>query len=129
MDTIIAGLACGEVNPIAWDVLMATASWAASCQEWTAAEGMRVLASGTDGDDVVVSGESGAAPVGFLSAVMRLPRLFGIRNRLGLGKDSRVLCFSTEGATDQKNYDDIVQGQGVSVGEMTSQALLVSNPQ
>lgn len=110
MDTIMAGLACGEVNPIAWDVLTATASWAASCPEWTAAEGMRMLASGTDGDDVIVSGESGAAPVGFLSAVMRLPRLSGIRNRLGLGKDSRVLCFSTEGATDQKNYDDIVQG-------------------
>ena len=34
------------------------------------------------------------------------------RQKLGLGKDSSVLCFSTEGDTDRTNYRRVVwEGQ------------------
>ena len=39
---------------------------------------------------------------------MRWPELAGQREQLGLGADSRVLCFSTEGATDRENYRRVV---------------------
>ena len=32
----------------------------------------------------------------------------GVKNELNIGKDSVVLVFSTEGATDRENYDKIL---------------------
>ncbi len=51
-----------------------------------------------------MSGESGAVGVGVLAALMEDESLADTRDRLGLGKHSRVLCISTEGDTDQANY-------------------------
>lgn len=35
-------------------------------------------------------------------------RLSGLRREIGLYKESRVLCISTEGDTDKENYRKIV---------------------
>ena len=64
--------------------------------------------SAAAGDPRVISGESGAAPLGFLYALMRDEELAPLREKLKLGKDSRVLLFSTEGATDPENYRKVV---------------------
>lgn len=108
MDTIMAGLACGEPNRIGWEVLTETAEFAVSCPDWVAAEGMRVLGNTPKNDPKVVSGESGACTTGFVSAVMTRDELKWMRDKLGLNKDSKVLCFSTEGDTDRQNYLDVV---------------------
>ena len=60
------------------------------------------------GDPRVISGESGAASLGFLYALMRGEELSPLREKLKIGKDSRVLLFSTEGATDPENYRKVV---------------------
>jgi len=108
MDTIMAGLACGEPNRIAWDVLRETADFAVSCPDWVAAKGMRMLGNTLGDDPKVISGESGAVTAGLTAAVMTRPELGWMREKLGLNSDSKVLCFSTEGDTDRRNYRRIV---------------------
>ena len=108
MDTIMAGLACGEPCDLAWDVLSRCADHFISCPEYAAAKGMRILGNPAGEDDRVISGESGASAFGCVAAIMTEPELAPIRERLGLNRSSRVLCFSTEGATDRENYRSIV---------------------
>ena len=107
MDTIQAGLACGEPCPIAWDVLKENVSFYLSIPDTAAAEGMRVLARPQGNDPAIVSGESGASGFGALYDI--LTRRPEIRKQLGIGSDSVVLCISTEGDTCRENYIDIVE--------------------
>ena len=58
--------------------------------------------------DSVKAGESGAAGLGLLLAVMQAPELAGLRAAAGINRHSRVLVFNTETATDMKNYARIV---------------------
>lgn len=104
MPTIMAGLACGEPCTVGWPVLRAYARHFVRCPDSVAALGMRVLGAPLAGDPRVVSGESGAVTTGLVVALMRDERLASVRERLGLGPQSRVLCFSTEGDTDRQGY-------------------------
>ena len=108
MRTIMAGLACGEPSITSWQILKDKVTAFASLPDRVAADGMRVLGAPLPGDPRVISGESGAAPLGFLYALMRDGELAPLREKLKLGKDSRVLLFSTEGATDPENYRKVV---------------------
>lgn len=108
MDTIMAGLACGEPNPIAWDILYNSTDAFVSCPDYVAAHGMRVLGNPLKGDDKVVSGESGAVTTGLVSLLMRDPALQELREQLKLDADSKVLVISTEGDTDPVYYRKIV---------------------
>ncbi len=108
MNTIMAGLACGEPCSIGWNVLRDYADNFISCPDYMAAQGMRILGSPVQGDPRVVSGESGAAAFGCVSEIMRDPKYADVRKKLGLNQDSRVLFFSTEGDTDRENYRSIV---------------------
>ncbi len=108
MATIMAGLACGEPNPIAWEILREGSDAFLCCPDWVAAGGMRILASPLTGDPPVLSGESGAVGAGLLAALMTNPSLSATRVALGLNETSRVLLFSTEGDTDPDAYRRIV---------------------
>lgn len=108
MDTIMAGLACGEPCSIGWNVLRDYADNFISCPDYAAAQGMRVLGNPAAGDNKVVSGESGAAAFGCVAEIMRNPELAELKAKLKLDKNSRVLFFSTEGDTDKENYKAIV---------------------
>ena len=66
MPTMMAGLACGEPSPIAWDILKGLTAAYLSCGDAAAARGMRALARPLEGDKAIVSGESGAATMGAL---------------------------------------------------------------
>ena len=108
MDTIMAGLACGEPNITSWDIVKNHVSCFISLEDCAAARGMRMLAAPLKGDRQVVSGESGAASFAALAAIMRKDEYKELREKLGLGKDSKVLCFSTEGDTDPERWKNIV---------------------
>lgn len=108
LQTIMAGLACGEPNTLSWDILRNHSAFFVSCPDWVSARGMRMLGAPVKGDAQVVSGESGAVGMGVVSAVMTDPRYAELKERLGLGAQSRVLLFSTEGDTDPENYRRIV---------------------
>ncbi len=108
MNTIMAGLACGEPCSIAWEVLKDYADHFISCPDYVAAKGMRILGNPVQGDERVISGESGAAPFGCVAEIMTNPLYKEIKDQLQLNENSRVLFFSTEGDTDQENYQAIV---------------------
>lgn len=108
MDTIMAGLACGEPCSIGWNVLRDYADNFISCPDYAAAQGMRILGNPAAGDNKVVSGESGAAAFGCVAEIMRNPELAELKAKLKLDENSRVLFFSTEGDTDKENYKAIV---------------------
>lgn len=108
MKTIMAGLACGEPCSIAWEILKDCADHFIAFPDWAAAKGMRILGNPLGKDDRVISGESGASGFGCMAAILTEPSLYGIKRELGLDETSRVLFFSTEGATDRENYRKIV---------------------
>ena len=109
LNTMMAGLACGEPNPISFDILKNHAACFVSCPDWVSANGMRLLARPDKGDPAIVSGESGAVGMGFIDAVMTDARYAELRDAVGLDENSVVLMFSTEGATDPENYRRIVE--------------------
>jgi diaminopropionate ammonia-lyase len=108
LDTIMAGLACGEPNIIAYEILRDYASVFVSCPDYVAARGMRVLGSPILGDPQICSGESGAVTAGLLTFIARNKSLSALRVMLGLNEGSRILLFSTEGDTDPDRYRSIV---------------------
>ena len=108
LQTVMAGLACGEPNTLSWDILKNHASAFVSCPDWVAAQGMRRLAAPVKGDPQVVSGESGAVGMGLLAALLEGDAYQDLRRAIGLTKDSVILMFSTEGDTDPENYRRIV---------------------
>ena len=108
MNTIMAGLACGEPCSIGWRILRANADHFISCPDYVAAKGMRILGNPMPGDQRVISGESGAATFGCVAEIMTNPELAGMKAELGLDENSRVLFFSTEGDTDRENYRAVV---------------------
>ena len=108
LDTIMGGLACGEVSILAWQILKAGTDAFMTIGDESAADCMRLLAEGRCGDAPVVSGESGVAGLaGFLVASADADA----RKRLSLNSGSRILAFGTEGATDPELYRRIV-GRG-----------------
>jgi len=108
LDTIMAGLACGEPNPIAWDILRDFCSCYVSCEDFVAANGVRILANPLKGDTRVEAGESGAVGLGLLDFICNNNRFGRLKQDLAIDADSTLLFFNTEGATDPENYREIV---------------------
>ncbi|MBS4021571.1 MAG: diaminopropionate ammonia-lyase [Dethiobacter sp.] len=108
MDTIMAGLACGEPNPIGWRILRDYTDMFISCPDYVAANGMRILGNPLGNDLRIVSGESGAVTTGILVEILHNEKLKEAREQLLFDKDSKILLFSTEGDTDPVIYRKVV---------------------
>ena len=107
LDTLMAGLACGEPSLIAWQELDRSATAFMAIPDEAAVACMRLLA-----DRGVVAGELGVAGLaGFLLAAGDP----AARAVLGLDSASRVLLFGTEGATDSALYATLVGRAAASV--------------
>ncbi|MFW2503659.1 diaminopropionate ammonia-lyase [Clostridium diolis] len=108
MQTIMAGLACGEVNTIGFAILKNYSKAFISCPDWVAAKGMRILGNPLKGDTAVISGESGSVTTGALYEIMTNDEYKDLKEALELDENSKVLLFSTEGDTDPEKYREIV---------------------
>lgn len=108
LDTIMAGLACGDPNPLAWKILWDCSDFFLKCPDYVAAKGMRVYGVPLAGDPFIVSGESGAVTLGALMFLMELAELEPLREKLGLGVDSQVLLVNSEGNTDPDEFRRVV---------------------
>jgi diaminopropionate ammonia-lyase len=108
LSTIMAGLACGEPNPFAWNILRDFASCYIRCDDFVAANGIRILANPLKGDDPVESGESGSVGLGLLDLLVNNPEFETLKQTLKIGPDARLLFFNTEGATDPENHRQIL---------------------
>ncbi len=103
--TVMAMLECHEASPIAWEILDGLAAGFVTLPEKAAPDAMHHLARPAGNDPAIVAGESGC--VGFAGLVACLAD-GQARATLGLGPESRILVFNTEGATDPALYQQIV---------------------
>jgi diaminopropionate ammonia-lyase len=105
LDTVMAGLACGEVSPLAWEIVDAGASAYVVVDDRFALDAMRTLASPAPGDPAIVAGETGASG---LAALLAAEGHDEIWRTLGLDTRSRLLLIGSEGDTDPQIYRQIV---------------------
>ncbi|MEW5879487.1 MAG: diaminopropionate ammonia-lyase [Pseudomonadota bacterium] len=105
LDTVMAGLACGEVSELAWEILHGGANAAVAIDDAYALEAVRCLARPAAGDAPIVAGETGAAGLAALLAARDDPE---IRRMLALDARSRVLLLGSEGDTDPAIYREVV---------------------
>ena len=108
LQTIMAGLACGEGNTIGWDILKNHVDVFASCPDWMSAKATRIYANPLGDDPHVVSGESGSVPLGFCFTALHDEDAKDLKEALKLDENSVVLVISTEGDTDPVRYREIV---------------------
>lgn len=107
MNTIMAGLACGEPVTIGYPILRSYVDAFLSVPDKAAARGMRILGNPLGDDERIISGESGAATVGAISEILQREDLKDIKEDLKLDENSVILFISTEGDTDFKHYRQV----------------------
>ncbi|WP_424813628.1 diaminopropionate ammonia-lyase [Roseococcus sp. YIM B11640] len=100
LDTVMAGLACGEPSLLAWQELERSAFASMALSDDAVPGAMRALAA-----QGIEAGESAVA--GLIALDCAWPDA-AARAALGLSEKSRVLIFGTEGATDPALYAQIV---------------------
>ena len=91
LDTVMAGLACGEPSLLAWEELSRSAMAFMSIPDESAVEAMRCLLN-----QAIGAGESGVAG---LAGCLLASEDIRARELLGLTAESRILVFNTEGPT------------------------------
>lgn len=107
LETIMAGLACGEASQIAWDILEHGAEAFMAIPDEAAADTMRRLSK-----EGIVGGESGVAGLAGFRVAAIDPAM---RAALGIDATSRILAIGTEGDTDPVVYHSIVGHSGDEV--------------
>jgi len=105
LDTIMAGLACGEPSLLAWQELDRAATAFMAIPDAAAINMMQLLS-----ESGIVAGESGVAG---LAGYFLVAADIEASATIELGPDSRILAYSTEGATDEDLYASLV-GRGFS---------------
>lgn len=105
IDTLMAGLACGEVSHLAWEILEKGTDAFCVIPDDAAVAAMRLLAHPLGNDPVIVAGESAVAGV---AAAIAASQSDAAKQTLGLNADSRILFFGSEAATDPALYEQLV---------------------
>ena len=108
LQTIMAGLACGEGNTIGWDILKNHVTVFASCPDWMSAKATRIYANPLENDPHIISGESGSVPLGLAYTALHDEDAKDLKEALKLDENSNILVISTEGDTDPVRYREIV---------------------
>ncbi len=105
-ETLMAGLSCGEPSRLAWEILSEEATDYLTIPEALVAPSVRLLANPLGHDEAIEAGESAVAGLAALIAVMGEPSL---ADKLNLDTTSRVLLIGSEGVTDAKIFNMIMQ--------------------
>jgi diaminopropionate ammonia-lyase len=101
----MAGLDCAEVSAAAWPSLRHGIRGTVTVDDGQVRAAMRELAAAG-----MAIGESGAAPVAALRALMREPACAGLREAAGIGPATRALLVATEGPTDPAGHRAALAG-------------------
>jgi len=114
VDSLMAGLSCGECSPLAWKILQPCIDAFLVIEDKAAVTAMQVLAAGSQQDIPIIAGESGAAGLAGLQLLLADEQL---KKQARLDRDSRVLLVNTEGATSPSIYCELVGETALSVKE------------
>ena len=105
LETLMAGLSCGEVSLLAWEILKTGADDFMTVGEDAVAACMQLLA---DDEHAIEAGESAVAG---LAAAIAAREDATLAAQLGLDADSLVFVIGTEGATDPEVYRQLVDAR------------------
>lgn len=108
--TIMAGLNCGTPSLAAWPIIRDGIDLFLAIDDDWAVKAMRTYYHPADEDRRIIAGESGAAGLAGLTALLRSDGLAEARERLDIWQDTRILLLNTEGATDPEHFATIVGG-------------------
>ena len=103
-DSIMAGLNCGTVSPIAWPLVKAGFDLFMTVSDDICINAMQTYYKPEPDDPRIISGESGAATMAGLLTIMTDNKYGNIRERIGLNQKSTVLLLNTEGDTDPEFF-------------------------
>ena len=103
-ETLMAGLSCGEVSALAWELLQPSLSHCLAIDDAAVAPLMVKFADGTIGGMPIEAGECATSGLAALLAAKQDPQRW---QQLGLSADSVILLIGTEGATDADIYAEL----------------------
>ena len=101
--TSMAGLDCGTVSTLAWQILKNSISASISISDNLTEEAMCVLSNPIKDDSIIIAGESGGSGLGALIALNKNKK-YNLLN-----SNSNILIINTEGNTDKDNYNKIMK--------------------
>ncbi len=107
LSTIMAGLRCGEVSPLAFSALDGLVDAYVAVDDTWCRAAMTQLARPEGTDPAMAVGTSGAAGIAALLALAASPDVT-LRDRLGLVASSRVMAIATEGVTEPELWREVV---------------------
>jgi diaminopropionate ammonia-lyase len=102
-ETIMAGLSCGEISLIAWEILSRGASAVTTLPDDAIPDAMRYLSGGGI--------EAGECAVPGIITLLALSKDKSLMRALQLDETASVLVFGCEGATDPDLYNAILRGE------------------
>jgi len=102
LETLMAGLSCGEISLLAWEILEPGADDFMTLSEDAVAPCMRLLATN---DPAIEAGESAVAGLAAAIASREDPEMAAT---LGLDDSSLIFVIGTEGATDPELYQQLL---------------------
>ena len=108
-DSVMAGLNCGTPSEVAWPLIKTGFDLFMSIPDHYSIEAMRRYYYPQGNDPQIISGESGAAGLAALIALLDSDSLTLARESLGLTSNSKILLLNTEGDTDPANFNAVVE--------------------
>lgn len=107
--TIMAGLNCGTPSILAFEILKQGIDAFLIIDDQYAIDAIKYLNAPLPGDTYIASGESGAAGLAGLLAIINNELLEGLKNALQINKNSNILIFNTENVTDPDFYYELMK--------------------
>ena len=107
-ESVMAGLSCGKISTISFSILKNGVDAFLLVSDEQALEAMKMLSI-----ENIESGESGAASFAGLQALFSEEGK-NLRTHFNIDKQSNILLFSTEGATDPEMYNAVMNSKNLA---------------
>ncbi len=113
LETIMVGLNCGTPSSVAFPIIQDSFGLFLAIEDNYCEKAMRIFYNPIKNDSRIIAGESGAAGLAGLLVIMS-PEYQGLREKLQLNENSRVLLINTEGDTDPAGFEKIINRQSAN---------------
>ena len=105
-ESIMGGMSCGEVSKVAWNILKLSTNYCVTIPDTMVARVSSLLANKNFSKNKIEAGECATPGIIALKGICFNQEL---KNKIKLNKNSKVLVFGCEGATDEKMYNKLLK--------------------
>jgi len=107
--TIMAGLNCGTPSLGAWDLLKNGVDISIKIDDRYSEQAIRELYYPNNADKRIISGESGVGGLAGFISIMTDDKFELLQKELNICSTTNILFISTEGATDENSFNEIIK--------------------